>query len=84
MQKVAKFTEMVRPHRGSGPTQSIRSSSSSVIGELRGRIDGLTESGYLYYRLTTAKPLDLIRVWICHLALNLVRPIQLAPNYVTA
>jgi exodeoxyribonuclease V gamma subunit len=73
-EKVAEFAGTVRPHLGSASLQSQPVEVELGDWKLTGRIDGLTDNGLLAFRLTKAKPLDLIRTWVLHLALNLTRP----------
>ncbi len=72
--KVLQFAKSIRANLEG---YQLRSSPLEIeIGDriLRGRIDGLTDKGLFSFRLTTVKSLDLIRSWICHLALNLAEP----------
>ncbi len=74
IQEVAQFAELVRPHAAGRLAEPAPIDLSLPPWRLTGQIPGLTKAGLLAYRLTKAKPLDLLRNWIFHLALNCTAP----------
>jgi len=73
-QRVEPFAKKVGPYVAAGFLQPTIVDLPIGDWTLTGRIDGLTKGGLLSYRLTKVKPLDLLRTWICHLALNCSTP----------
>jgi len=65
---VAQRLDPIRVDRDLGPIR------------LTGWLRGVSPQGLLEYRLTTAKPKDWIALWLRHLLLNSLRPLEVAPE----
>ena len=74
LERVAAFTETLRPYLGSEMGKSSPVELALGDWKLTGRLDGITGNGLVAFRLTTVKPLDLIKSWIGHLVVNLTSP----------
>lgn len=69
-----EFSKRVRQEIGSGFWDEIP--FDGVIGAFRisGQIEDLTSRGLVRYRCTSLKSKDLLRVWVPHLAANILQP----------
>src|SRR5262249_30209142 len=72
--KVEQFAGTVRSQLGTNQLRPLPLELEIDNWKLSGRIEGVTDKGLVRFRPTKAKSLDLIRTWICHLALNLSQP----------
>jgi exodeoxyribonuclease V gamma subunit len=72
--KVEQFAQIVRSHLGTNPLQPRPLEVEIDDWKISGRIESFSDKGLFWFRLTRVKSLDLIRAWICHLALNHTEP----------
>ncbi|MBN1105584.1 MAG: exodeoxyribonuclease V subunit gamma [Deltaproteobacteria bacterium] len=73
---VEKFVRRTRSFQNGGAMKPLEVDLSLSGFRVRGRLEGVHAGGLVRYRFARIKGVDLLRAWICHLALNVAGPID--------